>query len=841
MALAIMAVPMIIAAGAAVDFSRIASARALLQASVDSAAIAGVGAWQTSASSANAQSVAEAAWAGSTAQLSNVVTVTSGPVVPNLACTGTTAQCNTTGSSVTYSTAIAPYGCPASYKYCVSVTASASLKNSLFAYVTPSEALTVTGVATSSFPAETISGKNIPPSPGFGSAGDVSGIYAYAVPMSGSGSNATPEYNQMPQPNSACTGYKSIGPLALENAGTGASTACNYLFIALSTSSGTAGSGGSITLAQNQPIAFSFVNYTGANGYHSQNYYQTSTNLMVYKNGSTSGAYEASGLSIPTYYTTTSYACTMTLDQYYYGNNCPTTGASTTQTSSYGTNGTNTSCQYQNNYGSINTNIEPTSYNLFAYGGGGNTNLNCTTTVTVESDTALSGQCPASTLYGSLDPVSVNTTTGANNVGIPVADSLNTYSSAYEVLGYPPTYKTNRALIPFVAPSSLATYITDIYGNSYTVRAVCPNYDRSSTTISAPISTSYANLTGWSGLNIYSTAFPGQTFSDSTTAPAQDTSDLYNKSGYVSMTTGSNDIFPPSIAGCTPTISSEDGGVTSSSLGNWWNWHSSNYGNCGNESSTNRASYLSTGQPTYNDCALVIQPLGTSVPVNSKNQALLPDYYLLVKSSSGTIVGLDPIWDGQTFTDLMPGLITASLLNAIGDNNITVSGTQVKDNDIAATFNSSGILQTNGYVPTYSRTYTVPTTAGAYVGDTVTFEPTAHAEFSLPPETSSQCYNPQANGNTASQVTIQDGGGTSQAFAPVGNQNNNGTAINPVANPQLGAIICNSNPPETYALYWNDLGTYGSDDLGYWNAIVAFTCSVPGSSTAGGGPPTLSG
>ena len=84
------------------------------------------------------------------------------------------------------------------------------------------------------FPPETISGKNIPPSPGFGSAGDVSGIYAYAVPMSGSGSTATPEYNQMPQPNSSCTGYASIGPLAVDNPATAASTTCNYLFIALS-------------------------------------------------------------------------------------------------------------------------------------------------------------------------------------------------------------------------------------------------------------------------------------------------------------------------------------------------------------------------------------------------------------------------------------------------------------------------------------------------------------------------------------------------------------------------------------------------------------------------------
>jgi hypothetical protein len=106
--------------------------------------------------------------------------------------------------------------------------------------------------------------------------------------------------------------------------------------------------------------------------------------------------------------------------------------------------------------------------------------------------------------------------------------------------------------------------------------------------------------------------------------------------------------------------------------------------------------------------------------------------------------------------------------------------------------------------------------------------------------TSHQCYNPQANGNTASQVSLQEGGGTSMPLTALGGQNN-GTAIDPVGNPQLGAILCVSNPPETYALYWNDLGTYETDDLGYWNAVVAFTCSVPQTGVSGGGPATLSG
>lgn len=258
-----------------------------------------------------------------------------------------------------------------------------------------------------------------------------------------------------------------------------------------------------------------------------------------------------------------------------------------------------------------------------------------------------------------------------------------------------------------------------------------------------------------------------------------------------------------------------------------------------NESSATQSSYLSTGQPTYSNCALLIQPLGTAVPVNSSNQALLPDYYLLVETSSGVVVGMDPIWGGQTFTDLMPGAIT----NKLGgyDRNITLSGSTVTDSDAAATYNASGTVSSYGYTPDSTNSYTV--TSGTYSGDTVVIEQPAyssHYDFNPAAATSYRCYNPQANGNTAAQVTIQEGGGTAMPFSSIGGQNN-GTAIDPVANPQLGAILCTSNPPETYALYWNDLGTYEADDLGYWNAVVAFTCSVPGASISGGGPATLSG
>ncbi len=827
MALAILFIPLMIAAGAAVDLSRIASARALLQASTDAAAIAGAGAWQTSESYSYASSVTTAAYTGTASQLPKFVS-TSTPT-PSLTCTGSTTQCGGAAGSSSYVTTTSTYGCPAAAEYCVAVKATGTLKNSILGFLIPSETLTATSIATTAFPPETLSGKNIPPSPGFGSAGDISGIYAYAVPMSGTGSSATPQYTQIPQPNSSCSNYATLGPLALENLSSAASTTCNYLFIALSTSSGTAGAGGSITLQQNQPIAFNFINDTGANGYTQLDGVNYTTNLMVKKNNSAATFYPNG--SISAYSTTvTTITCDSSTSSSHYSTSSgsgtssspypcasshqsSSTGASTT--SSSGTVGTTSSCPTTTKIGS--------KYYCYV----------ATSTAVTTTSISVSAQCPDHTLYGSISP----------GYGSPVSDSLNEYSSAFEVIGYPPTYETNHVLTPFVTNSSAATTTTLDDGTTYTVNAVCPNFSiPSGSTIKAPITTSYAtSLVGSSSasINIFSTAFPGQTYTDSTTSPST------NSSG-IALTTGSGDIFPPTIASCTPATYAEDGHVTPVSSNPWWNWNPSNSGNCSNESSTNQASYLSSGQPAYGNCALIIQAVGTSIPVNSNNQALLPDYYLLVKTSGGTVVGLDPIWNGTTFTDQMPGVITSQLHTI--DSNISISGTTVTDNDTAATYTSTGTLSTYGYVPTATHSYTL--SSGTYAGDTVVFEIPAststsnstasYTEFHLPPETSHQCYNPQANGNTGGSATIQEGAGASITFATTGD-NNNGTAIDPIANPQLGAILCNSNPPETYALYWNDLGTYESDDLGEWNAVVAFTCSVPGSGTNGGGPATLSG
>ncbi|MDE1906356.1 MAG: hypothetical protein KGH75_07895 [Rhodospirillales bacterium] len=838
-AMAIMFVPLVIAASAAVDISRAVSARSQMQAATDAAAIAGAGAWQTSESSSVAFNTTTVAYNGTAAHLTNFVS--GGTPTVELTCTGTTTQC---GQSQPYATSTSTYNCPTKSEYCVVISTSGTLQNSLFRFLIPSKLLNVRSVAATPFPAETISGRNIPPSPGLRSAGDVSGFYAYAVPMN---ANGTPNYAQTPTPNSACSNYGTIGPLALLSSSSTTGSACNYLFIALSTTAGTGGQGGSLTLQQNQPVAFRFVNYTGANGYHSGNYYQTNTQLYVSTSSSSTGNYNQNGYQAPIY-TTSTYSCSKTTII----TSCATNvSATSTNTASTGTTGTNSSC-YTQTTGSGKKKI---------------TTYYCTTSVVTLSYSApLKGQCPDSTLYGSLDPLgSINSSTGTNSAEVPSVDSLNSYSSAYEIIGYPPTYEANHALVPFVATSLTTTQ--NVAGQNYYVSAICPNYTTSGTdvagktynsTISAQISAAYSKATGWNNLNIFSTAFPGQNYGDSsstnsaaagTVNPAVDNTNRYY-TGSIAMTSDAGDIYPPTITACTPATNTSDGGVTTTPSA-WWNWHNDNTGNCGNESTTNRGRYVSTpGQPQYSNCSLVIQSLGAAVPTNSNNQALLPDYYLVVTTPAGAVVGLDPVWDGQTFADVMPGVIVDKLSGNDLLIRVAAGTTTVKDSDLAPTYTYNSTTnaytaKTYGFTPSSTNSYIIPTGTPIYGGDTVTIEQPVQSgagnyDFDLPPNTSYRCYNPQANGNAAHTAAIQNGTSTPSSFAATGDQNN-GTAVDPIANPQLGAILCNSDPPETYALYWNDLGTYESDDVGYWNAIIAFTCSVPSSTTAGGGPVTLSG
>ncbi len=785
-AMALMTVPLLISASAAVDFSRIASARTLLQGAIDGAAIAGAGEWQMSESSTNAYNTAQNEFSNSGAQLPKFVSI--GTPTIALACTGTTGTGNQTtnqcGGTQSFSTTTVQ-GCPATFEYCVVVNATATLKNTLFASLIPSELLTVKSVGIANFPASNFSGKDIPPSPGFGSAGDISGIYAYAVPMDNPGN--APNYNEMPAANTYCA--NSTAPLQYENMvapGTGV-TACNYLFVA--NSLGTGGTGGSISLQQNQPIAFAFINFTGGNGYQQDDNTNYTTNLMISTTSSTSG-YTAwpQGESVNTY-TYTITTTTITCSAY------PTKGNQENQCSSQTTKtgkAVNYSSGTEPTAGSSSTTCTQ-YYPSNKYNGDCETSSYTTTSSSTITTTALYGSCPDHTLYGSL----------SQGYGTPSSDSLNNYSSAYEVLGEPPTHNTNHVLTPFVT----TTVVTNtVNGNSYYVKAACPNYSTSGTGIKAPVSSTYSSQTGnsvFAGMNTFSTWFPDQPFTDNAASDV--------------ITSGSGDVYPPVIGACTPATNATDGGITPVKSDPWWNWSGSNTGKCTQQQSA-----------SFSNCALLIQPLGTQVPVNSSNEAIMPDYYNEIEDSSGNVLALDPVYDGIPYTDLLTGVA-------------------VTNTDQAEVTNSSGDIITQGYTPTSSSSPEITSTtkisahgttavfgAGSkFIGDYIVTQPPASRagtlDHDLPQSTSSKCYNPSV------ATSVASGG------VEIPGYNSNGFAVDPIANPQLGAVICNSPTPETYALYWNDMGTYESDDLGYWNAVQTFTCSVPASTNAGGGPATLSG
>ena len=311
---------------------------------------------------------------------------------------------------------------------------------------------------------------------------------------------------------------------------------------------------------------------------------------------------------------------------------------------------------------------------------------------------------------------------GTNAVGIPVADSLNTYSSAFEVFGEPPTYETNHALIPFVAPSAFQV-TTTVNGTAYKANAICPNYSTTGTSISAPISSGYAAVTGWTGLNIYSTAFPGQVYQDGlsssggTVNPAEDTSGLYTTNTAIWMTANtSTDIYPPTIAGCTASYSAQNGGVTPTADDPWWNWANNTFpgtsnttdggSNCANENSTKQTTFNTGGQPTYNNCTLLIQTWARPAaprPTSRGTAATRPCsriIILVVKTSTGTILALDPIYNGASWYDLIPGVITSQLHSI--DSKISVSTTianYITDSDTAASYNTSGTVSSYGFTP----------------------------------------------------------------------------------------------------------------------------------------------
>ena len=222
--IALMTVPLIIASGAAVDFSRISSARAQLQFAVDAAVLAGAGAYQTNQDGTIAYNVAKTAFNTASASLTNyasfstpvaVGTLCNPSGVPNVTC-GSTSSANGTTSH-----------CPTSTIYCVQVSAQVTLTNSLLAFVIPSDVLSVTSVAQSTGTNSVGAGDFHHVGVGYGS--DLSAIYTYAVPTDSAGN---PEYNNVPSPNSNCSS-SSYGPIQYEPsvpAANGVNT-CNFVLI----------------------------------------------------------------------------------------------------------------------------------------------------------------------------------------------------------------------------------------------------------------------------------------------------------------------------------------------------------------------------------------------------------------------------------------------------------------------------------------------------------------------------------------------------------------------------------------------------------------------------------
>lgn len=728
---ALMSVPMIIASGAAVDFSRIASARAQLQFAVDTAALAGSGAFQTNQDGTAAYNVAKTAFNGSAASLSTYAAVTSA--------VGT--SCNPGGASnVTCGTKSASSGvtslCPGSTIYCVEVTAQATLKNSLLGFIIPSDVLNVSSAAQSTGTNAVGIGNFHHIGVGYGS--DLSAIYAYAVPTDSGGN---PQYNNVPTPNSICSSstYGPIQYLPSVLAGNGVNN-CNYVLIG--ENSGSSGSG-TINFAGSDPLGFTFVNFSGGT--------------------ITSGTSDLDTTSLN-----------------------PSNGVVTN---------TGTATHYYNQIYVTVTTLLGISTTLYY------------STGDIISGIVLYGTCPAHNLYGSIN--AYPNANPANNI-VPYQDSINVYSSAWEMLGYPPTHSTNHVLLPFLGPA-LGFSVPGVL--SVSVRTICPQWPTAGTNIAgttsfspsnlpsgyAPVTNAPGNLPTASNVPVYSTYYPDVT---------------YTASGFT---------FPPAIAACTPATSSADGGTTPASDNPWWGWSPPNNSaadpggaseNPGGSAVTNctatKLNSAATGitatqnnlqTATYNNCAFLIQPLGTNVP-SSNGIPDLPDYYTynvnptafasgstgnpsnIVSSQTSPLHGMTPVYDG------------------IGNSNAA------------------------GYVPTRVSI----SGTGPY---TVT-EPPAYGTDNYPPEDSShQCYNPQANGING-------------ALLPGADQPNNDspvTPIDPVENPEYGAVFCNSNPPPNYALFWNDMGSWAqpphyNDDLGYANAVTEFTCPTPGTPGATG-PPSL--
>ena len=277
-------------------------------------------------------------------------------------------------------------------------------------------------------------------------------------------------------------------------------------------------------------------------------------------------------------------------------------------------------------------------------------------------------------------------------------------------------------------------------------------------------------------------------------------------------------VYPPPIAGCSPAGALTDGGVTPLTDLAWWGWSPANLGPDPGGQAESPASPLSLlapegvctfaalnsvgvlvtalqnslQSPAYNNCALIIQPLGTTPPMTN-GAPDLPDYYT---------------YNVELLSFLLPALGNALNYN-LGTETGNASGiigmTPVYDG-------KNGDTHAAGYVPT-----SISITGNLLGPYTVTEPPSYGRQYYPPEDTSHQCYNPQAG----------------SIYQP----------LDPVENPQDGVLFCTTNPPANFALYWNDMGSWSqpplyNDDLGYNNAITEVTCPIPGSPGATG-PPTL--
>lgn len=793
---AVSLVPIMVASITAVDMARIAAARTVLQAAVDSAATAGAGAFGTSQLPATAIAAAQSAYAGGTATLGGMTL----SLTPSTASTLATAYC-LPGTGVTCPTGAGKDGtgnCPSSYRFCVVVQAQLTLSNLLLKWITPTSLLGATGVGTAGVASVTVNAGNFT-STSVGSASDINNILAYIVPSTTSGSADLSA--GVPAANSSCTSANAgilIGwtpPTSSSSSSSSSSTGCNYVFIGSSLGGS---SSGTISFTSGQYIAFAFANLTGAH-----NQYGADTTHLYY-DGIVSETISGGTLKYVSSVPDVSYSGTGTGCIYYDKN----TGAWTaTQASSPGNCTTSTSTTVGNK-----TTITTTTYGTPIY-----------------------GYCPKYNLYGSVSEQADGTYITTNNAN--ASDSETVYSSVYEMLGYPPTHGVNHVMPPFTTTSKQSVTSN---GKTTTVSVViyCPHW---------PVLQSDALVSGYATKNSSTGVVSGLVPSDTniTANPVTGTgySTYYPDTTY---TGGSGTVYPPNLqSACSPAASYPASGnaVVSSS---WWGWLKDNTSSCGKQPTKSTGS-LTTYDPSYNNCMLIIQPLGVSqasgvsstynVP-SSSGTPVMPNYYVEIKDTTGKMVLFDPVYNNaSSYTDYNPGVIAALIMQYQTSSITTKTGTVYVSSTLGLQLNADGtVTSTNssGYLPSKTYTATLGTTATmnngtSLNGYTATISTPSQTGItgSLPPDTSSRCYNPQQNGYSSS------------SFSSAGN--NKGAAIDYVANPQFGALDCTSYSGNSFALYWNDGGSSGGDDLGYWNAVTLFTCPTPTYSTGVLAPATLSG